>query len=59
VNRVPGVEIGHGIDCLALTVGRNGQRAAVALSPDQADSIALDLIRQAAHARVLAEQEQT
>lgn len=59
MNPVPGVEVGHGVGCLALTVERKGQRAALMLTPDEADRIALDLIRQAGHARALDEQETT
>lgn len=58
MTRVPGVEVCHGVGCLALTVDAGpGHRAARALTPDQADRIALDLIRQAAHARALAAEE--
>lgn len=55
LNSVPGVEVCHGTGCVALTVEASpSQRAARVLSPDQAERIGLDLIRQAVHARAAA-----
>ena len=49
----PKVQLAHGGDRLVLVVvgGQPEQRAAVQLTPDQAEQLGVDLIRESGHAR--------